>query len=266
MRDVWSCATNATMIPIQDALPHGMPIPRFYCPIALVPGREATLPEAVGRHAQSALRLRVGDSLILFNGEGGECMAILDRGGRDARARVLECRAVDRESPLRITLAQGISSGERMDYTLQKAVELGVKAVQPIVTRRTVVRLDAERGQRRQAHWQGVVASACEQSGRCRLPLVGAILSYPEWLATARNTDAAKYMLDPEGAERLRNLPAPDRPVLLLAGPEGGLEPAERDAALVAGFVGIRLGPRVLRTETAAVAALAAMQALWGDG
>lgn len=243
-----------------------MPIPRFYCPIPLVPGREATLPEAVGRHAHYALRLRVGDRLILFNGDGGEYMAILDRGGRNTRARVLECRAVDRESPLRITLAQGISSGERMDFTLQKAVELGVAAVQPIVTRRTVVRLNAERGQRRQAHWQGVVASACEQSGRCRLPLVGAILAYPEWLATVRNTDAAKYLLDPEGGGRLRNLPAPERPVLLLAGPEGGLEPTERDAALAAGFVGIRLGPRILRTETAAVAAIAAMQALWGDG
>lgn len=243
-----------------------MPIPRFYCPIPLSPGREATLPEAVSRHAQFALRLRVGDSLILFNGEGEECMAILDRGGREARARVLACRVAERESPLGITLAQGISSGERMDYTLQKAVELGVEAVQPLVTRRTVVRLDAERRQRRRAHWQGVVASACEQSGRCRLPVLGDILAYPEWLATARNTGAAKFMLDPDGGERLRNLPVPDRPVLLLAGPEGGFEPAERDAALAAGFLALRLGPRILRTETAAVAAMAAMQALWGDG
>lgn len=241
-----------------------MPIPRFYCPIPLIPGGEASLPEAVVRH-QSVLRLRVGDRLILFNGEGGEYMAILDRGGRNARVRVLEYRAVERESPLRITLAQAISSGERMDFTLQKAVELGVFALQPIVSQRTVVRLDAERSQRRQAHWQGVVASACEQSGRCRLPEVGAILTYPEWLAKARNMNAAKYLLDPEGSERLRNLPTPQSPVLLLAGPEGGFEPAERDAALAAGFIGIRLGPRILRTETAAVAAIAAMQALWGD-
>jgi len=242
-----------------------MSTPRFYCPIPLVPGREATLPEAVGRHAQSALRLRAGDSLVLFNGEGEECTAILDRGGREARARIVECRAADRESPLAVILAQGISSGERMDYTLQKAVELGVKAVQPIVTRRTVVRLDPERRERRRAHWLGVVMSACEQCGRTRLPDVGEISAYPEWVGSTREMDATKFMLDPEGGQRLRDLPAPQRPVLLLAGPEGGFDPAERDAALAAGFVPLRLGPRILRTETAAVAALAAMQALWGD-
>jgi 16S rRNA (uracil1498-N3)-methyltransferase len=242
-----------------------MSIPRFYCPIPLLPGREASLPEAVGRHAQSALRLRVGDSLILFNGEGGECLAVLERGGREARARVLECRAVARESPLAVTLAQGISSGERMDYTLQKAVELGVTAVQPIVTRRTVVRLDDERRQRRRAHWLGVVMSACEQCGRCRLPAVGEILEYPDWIVSSREMDGVKFLLDPEGGLRLRDLPAPGRPVLLLAGPEGGFEPVERETALAAGFIPLRLGPRILRTETAAVAALAAMQALWGD-
>lgn len=243
-----------------------MSIPRFYCPTRLIPGGEAILPEAVSRHAQSALRLRVGDSLILFNGEGEECIAILDRGGREARARILECRAVDRESPLDIILAQGISSGERMDYTLQKAVELGVKAVQPVVTRRTVVRLDADRRQRRRAHWLGVVMSACEQCRRCRLPQVGEILEYPEWIGASRDREAMKFILDPEGGQRVRDLPTPDRPVLLLAGPEGGFEPAEREAALAAGFVPLCLGPRILRTETAAVAALAAMQALWGDG
>jgi 16S rRNA (uracil1498-N3)-methyltransferase len=242
-----------------------MSLPRFYCPIPLVPGEEATLPDAVGRHAQSALRLRVGERLILFNGDGRECAAILHRGGRDACARVLECRAADRESPLEVILAQGISSGERMDYTLQKAVELGVKAVQPIVTRRTVVRLDAERRQRRHAHWQGVVMSACEQCGRNRLPALHEIVEYPEWIGSARDAGALKLILDPAGGQRLRDLPAPDRPVLLLAGPEGGFEPVERDAALAAGFLPLRLGPRILRTETAAVAALAAMQALWGD-
>lgn len=243
-----------------------MSIPRFYCPIPLAPGREATLPEPVSRHAQSALRLRVGDGLILFNGEGEECMAILDRGGREARARILECRAVDRESPLEVVLAQGVSSGERMDYTLQKTVELGVQAVLPLITRRTVVRLDPDRRTRRRAHWQGVVMSACEQCGRGRLPEVGEILEYPEWIGQARDMAVTKFMLDPEAGWRLRDLPAPDGPVLLLAGPEGGFDPAERDIALAAGFLPLRLGPRILRTETAAVAALAAMQALWGDG
>lgn len=243
-----------------------MSIPRFYCPIPLIPGREATLPEAVSRHAQSALRMRVGDSFILFDGKGEECLAILHRGGREARARILECRAVDRESPLEVILAQGVSSGERMDYTLQKAVELGVTAVQPIITRRTVVRLDADRRQRRRAHWQGVVMSACEQCGRSRLPEVGEILDYAAWIGSSRNLEVIKLMLDPEGGQRLRDLTAPDRAVLLLAGPEGGFDPAERDAALAAGFIPLSLGPRILRTETAAVAALAAMQSLWGDG
>lgn len=243
-----------------------MSIPRFYCPTRLIPGGEAILPEAVSRHALSALRLRVGDGLILFNGEGAECTAVLTHGGRESRARIIECRPADRESPLEVILAQGISSGERMDYTLQKAVELGVGAVQPIVTRRTVVRLDAERRRRRHAHWQGVVMSACEQCGRCRLPEVGEILEYPDWIAASRGMDALKFILDPKGDRRLRDLPPPVRPVLLLAGPEGGFEPAEREAALAAGFLPLRLGPRILRTETAAVAALAAMQALWGDG
>ncbi len=245
---------------------HGMSLPRFYCPIPLIPGREATLPEAVSRHAQAALRLRPGDRLLLFNGDGLECTATLASGGRLARARVLECQAVDRESPLEVTLAQGISSGERMDYTLQKAVELGVKRVQPLITRRTVVRLDAERRQRRRAHWQGVVAAACEQCGRTRVPHVSEILAYPDWIDAARDQGGVKLILDPEAGQRLRDLKAPERAVLLLAGPEGGFDPAERAAALAAGFLPVRLGPRTLRTETAAVAALAAMQAIWGDG
>jgi 16S rRNA (uracil1498-N3)-methyltransferase len=220
----------------------------------------------VGRHAQCALRLRPGDGLVLFNGEGVECTAILERGGRETRARILECRAVDRESPLEVTLAQGISSGERMDYTLQKAVELGVKAVQPIVTRRTVVRLGPDKRQRRLSHWQGVVASACEQCGRTRLPSLGAIMDFPDWLASAASPVGLRLLLDPRGGVRLQELTPPSGPVQLLAGPEGGLDPAERDAALAAGFTPLNLGPRILRTETAAVAALAAMQALWGDG
>lgn len=244
---------------------YGMSLPRFYCPISLIPGCVATLPEAVGRHAQAVLRLRPGDRLVLFNGEGLECTATLEAGGRLVRARVLECLAVDRESPLEVMLAQGISSGERMDYTLQKAVELGVKMVQPLLTQRSIVRLNAERRQRRRAHWQGVVAAACEQCGRNRLPLVGEILAYPDWLATVRDLNGVKILLDPTAGQRLRDLRAPNRSILLLAGPEGGFDPAERAAALAAGFIPVRLGPRTLRTETAAVAALAAMQALWGD-
>ncbi len=241
-----------------------MPIPRFFTTLPLNPGQTVRLPEAVARHALSALRLRPGERMILFNGNGAECEAVLESGGRSASARVLACSEVLRESPLRITLVQGISSGERMDYTLQKAVELGVAAIQPVVTRRTVVRLTDDKRLRRLAHWRGVVMSACEQCGRTRLPEVREILDFPDWLGLPGT--GLRLCLDPSGPRRLRDLPPPAGPVELLAGPEGGLDPAERDATLAAGFTRVRLGPRILRTETAAVAALAAMQALWGDG
>lgn len=243
-----------------------MPIARFYCPIPLAPGQTARLTEAVSRHALGALRLRVGDGLVLFNGDGQECQAELVQAGREAQARVLSCRSVTRESPLVVTLAQGISSGERMDYTLQKAVELGVARIQPLMMRRTVVRLDADKRARRRAHWQGVVMSACEQCGRTRLPAVDDILDYADWLATAQPGHGLRLLLDPLASTRLRDLSPPEASLILLAGPEGGLDPAERTAALARGFQPISLGPRILRTETAAVAALAAMQALWGDG
>lgn len=243
-----------------------MPIARFYCPIPLAPGQTARLTETVSRHALGALRLRVGDGLVLFNGDGTECEAELVQGGREAQARVLSCRPVSRESPLTVTLAQGISSGERMDYTLQKAVELGVARIQPLTMRRTVVRLDADKRMRRRAHWQGVVMSACEQCGRAHLPAVEDILDFSDWLATPAAGNGLRLLLDPDARTRLRDLPPAESPLILLAGPEGGLDPVERDAALRRGFRPICLGPRILRTETAAVAALAAMQALWGDG
>jgi 16S rRNA (uracil1498-N3)-methyltransferase len=242
-----------------------MPIPRFYCPIALSPGRDIVLPETVARHALNVLRLRVGDAVVLFNGEGGEYPGVLSATGRATRVSLGDYRDVDRESPLDATLVQGISSGERMDYTLQKAVELGVTTVQPVVTRRTVVRLEGEKRLRRLAHWRGVVMSACEQCGRALVPQVGEILELPDWLGDAGGGAGDRYLLDPSGEVRVKSLALPSGPVLLLAGPEGGLDPAERDAALAAGFVALRLGPRILRTETAAVAALAALQAVWGD-
>jgi 16S rRNA (uracil1498-N3)-methyltransferase len=243
-----------------------MPIPRFYCPIALAPGRDVVLPETVARHALNVLRLRAGDAVVLFNGEGGEYSGVVSATGRATRVTLRECLDVDLESPLNVTLVQSISSGERMDYTLQKAVELGVTFVQPVVTRRTVVRLEGEKRLRRLAHWQGVVMSACEQCGRAVVPRVGEILQFPDWLGSAGQSPATRYLLDPHGEARIRALAPPTGAVMLLAGPEGGLEPAERDAALAAGFTPLRLGPRILRTETAAVAALAALQAIWGDG
>lgn len=241
-----------------------MPIPRFYCPPPISPGERIRLPEAVARHALGALRMRRADYMILFDGSGDEVLARLDMEGRHAVAEPIERRAVARESPLEVILAQGISSGERMDYTVQKAVELGVSRIEPLLMRRTPIRLDAERRQRRHRHWQAVAIAACEQCGRNRIPQVDPILEFDAWL-TQRPRTGANYLLDPEGTVRLNTLPAPDGPACLLTGPEGGFDAAERAAALAHGFLPLRLGPRILRTETAAVAALAAMQALWGD-
>ncbi len=242
-------------------------MPRFHCDLPLAPGQLVALPDAVARHAVGVLRLRAGESVTLFNGDGAEYHGILETvGGKGAAARLDSRHEIDRESPLRIHLAQGISSGERMDYTLQKAVELGVASIQPLTMRRTVVRLNEEKAVKRRGHWQGVVNAACEQCGRNILPEVAAIREFVAWQReVAATSEPLKLLLDPEGDLCLRELAPPDTPLLLLAGPEGGFDPSERKLAAAAGFRGLRLGPRVLRTETAALAALAAMQAVWGD-
>ena len=212
-------------------------------------------------------RLRDGDEIVLFAGDGNEAAArivALDRHGADVE--IVAVQAVDRESPLSITLVQGISSGDRMDYTLQKAVELGVAAIVPVFVERSIVRLSGDRAEKRVAHWREVVVSACEQCGRNRIPEVAPATSFAEAIPRVAARLSLRYVLSVDGGERLRALPAPESAVALLAGPEGGLSPGEERAARSAGFVPLSLGPRVLRTETAAVAALAAMQAIWGDG
>ncbi len=239
-------------------------MPRFHCPLDLIPGHICPLPDDVARHAVGALRLRDGEPVILFNGDGAEYHGVLEVHPRHTAVRVMERREVDRESPLRIVLVQGVSSGERMDLTIQKAVELGVSAIQPVMMRRTVVKLAGEKLERRRAHWQAVAISACEQCGRNLIPEVAPIQDFIPWLRQAP-PEGRRLLLDPEAAVNLRELGRPDAAVTLLAGPEGGFDPDERRLALAAGFVGVRLGPRVLRTETAALAALAALQALWGD-
>jgi 16S rRNA (uracil1498-N3)-methyltransferase len=162
-------------------------------------------------------------------------------------------------------LAQGISSGERMDLTLQKSVELGVAAIQPLLMRRTVVKLSGEKTEKRLRHWRGVVISACEQCGRNRIPPVDEIQDFMAWLRQQQSDGVQRYLLDPDAETGLRDLPRPTGRILLLAGPEGGFDPAERKAAVAAGCQRVRLGPRILRTETAALAAIAALQAVWGD-
>ncbi len=244
------------------------PLTRLYFSGELQPGRKCLLPRSQARHAVRVLRLKAGEEIILFNGDGAEYRAVIERPTEDGLVvQVRESQAADREAPLPVTLAQGVSSGERMDFTLQKAVELGVAAIQPLVTSRSIVRLDAERAAKRLAHWQGVVIAACEQCGRNRVPRVEPLRAIDEWTRALAREPAAgvRVLLSPRASTALRNLERPEAGVLLLAGPEGGLAPEEERDALAAGFSAVRLGPRVLRTETAALAALAALQALWGD-
>ena len=240
-------------------------MPRFYCDLPLTVGRLIELPADTARHAIGALRLRDGDEVTLFNGDGAEYTGALQLQGKLAAVKLRGRAEPARESNLRITLAQGISSGDRMDLTLQKSVELGVSAIQPLMMRRSVVRLSGDKAEKRLRHWRGIVVAACEQCGRNTLPPVAEIADFNTWIRRALSPAARGYLLDPEAPASLRDLPAPEGPIVLLAGPEGGFDPAERQAALAAGCVPLRLGPRILRTETAALAALAAMQSVWGD-
>jgi 16S rRNA (uracil1498-N3)-methyltransferase len=229
---------------------------------------ELALPAAQSHHAGEVLRRKAGDRVTLFNGDGAEYGAVITRIERGRVYARVECaQAVSREAPLAVALVQGISRGERMDYTVQKAVELGVVRIDPVLTRRGVVRLDPPRARQKASHWQAVAVGACAQCGRNRVPEVAAVSTLAEWFARRPAAPGAgpRVLLDAEGEHCLRELPRSEGAVTLLAGPEGGLTPEERAAALRAGFVGVRLGPRILRTETAALAALAAMQALWGD-
>lgn len=242
-----------------------MSSPRFYIPVALAAQTSLALPEAAAHHAARVLRLRGGDAVTLFDGSGGEYAArITAIGKHDVTVAIGRHDPVERESPLAVTLVQALSSGERMDLTVQKAVELGVRRIVPVESERGVVRLKGERAARRVAHWQQVAVSACEQCGRNRIPGVEAILPLAAWLA-AESRAVPRWLLLPGADTALRDLPRPPGPVELLVGPEGGLTDAEADAARRAGYRPVRLGPRVLRTETAAPALLAAMQALWGD-
>lgn len=241
-----------------------MRIPRIFVPVNLSSGRTLALPEQAANHVARVLRLRPGAELILFDGQGGEYRAVLsDVTKRDVLIEVGDHFAHDAESPLSITLGQGVSKGERMDYTIQKAVELGITRVDPLMTERTVVNLNDERRERRLQHWQGVAVGACEQCGRNVLPEVAPTEDLAHWLA--RPHVGLKLVLYHRGARRLGEFSRPEQAVTLLIGPEGGLSEREIAMAQDAGFQPLCLGPRILRTETAAVMALAAMQVLWGD-
>jgi len=238
---------------------------RCFVDAALSPGATVALPEAAAAHLVRVLRLGIGAPVVLFNGDGHDHAAeLVAVGKRGAEALVGRATPVDRESPLRITLAQGIARGEKMDWILQKATELGVAAIAPVLTDRTEVKLDGDRADKRLQHWRGVLASACEQCGRARLPVLAPPVPLAAWAAA--ESASLKLMLDPEGDCALASLALPPETTVALAiGPEGGLSERDRSALRAAGFRGLRLGPRILRTETAGLAAIAALQALHGD-
>ena len=239
--------------------------PRLFLPPPLASDQCVVLSDQAFGHAVRVLRLRAGAPVTVFDGSGGQFDAVLEQvGRRQARVRIGRYRDCGAESPLTIRLLQGICRGERMDYALQKAVELGVTEVQPLLCERTPPPRSAERLAGRQSHWRRVIESACEQCGRNTLPAIRPILALDAALAGAGGGDT-RLVLDPGAGTGLAGLAAPAGRVSLLIGPEGGLGDAELGQARKAEWVPLRLGPRTLRTETAGLAALAAAQTLWGD-
>jgi 16S rRNA (uracil1498-N3)-methyltransferase len=256
---------------MQTTSPDSAPLsaaPRFYLSPAqktIASGLTLALPPAAAQHAVRVLRLSVGDALVLFDGEGGEYAATLaEIGKRDVFVQVVEHRPIEREAVLPIRLVQCLQGGDKMDFTIQKAVELGVVEIVPVISQRSVVRLDAERAAKRVAHWRQVVVAASEQCGRNRLAHVHDAVAFDRWIATPPTDSALRIVLSPLAAASFAAVAKPVA-VELLVGPEGGLSPREAEAAAHANFCKIRLGPRVLRTETAGLAALSAMHAQWGD-
>ena len=242
---------------------------RFYTNNTLTLGATVQLSESAAAHATRALRLNVGDSAVVFNGDGFdyECTLISIKKNT-VFVTITAAQQVTNESPLRITLLQAISSGDRMDYTIQKAVELGVTGIQPITSQRSVVKLSAERAEKRTEHWQNVAISACEQSGRAIVPTVNAPVSFSHLFAQLTKIaepDACKITLAPDATQHLSNITRPGGNIYLLIGAEGGFTDEEILLSITHGFQAIQLGARVLRTETAALAAMSAMQTLWGD-
>jgi 16S rRNA (uracil1498-N3)-methyltransferase len=243
-----------------------MRLTRVHVDTPLSAGLELALPENAAAHLSRVLRLTVGDDCVLFNGDGIDYDArITAVGKRELRVTVASCHEVDNESPLAITLLQGVARGEKMDLILQKATELGVNAIAPLWSQRSEVKLDEARAEKRLAHWRGVVTSACEQCGRARVPDVAAPVSLSVALG-ALPEGGLRLILDPEGELALGTLTVGDEARIVLAvGPEGGWSPADREQLRAAGFQGLKLGPRILRTETAGLAAIAALQSRLGD-
>ncbi|MGN6851561.1 16S rRNA (uracil(1498)-N(3))-methyltransferase [Neisseria sp. P0018.S004] len=239
-------------------------MPRFYVDFALSPDSVVELPDNVVRHL-NVLRVKNTEEIVLFNGNGKAYPAlpeVLEK--RRASVRILREEATDNESPLNITLVQAVSAAERMDFTLQKSVELGVAEIRPVISERCVVRLSGERAEKRVARWQEIVVSACEQSGRNIVPKVLPLTTYAQSLQQLPQ-ETTKLLMSLNRAQKLGDVQPQSGKVVFMVGPEGGWTEKEEQQAFDAGFQSVTLGKRVLRTETASLAAIAAMQTLWGD-
>ena len=240
-----------------------MAIPRIHCDLRLGPGAQFSLDPDAAQHVAKSLRLKAGDSIVVFDGRGGEYDASIQRIDRDrVDVKVGAFRDAEREPRLALGLVQGLPEADKMDWIIQKATELGVGWIQPVTCERSVVRLSGERAARREAHWRRVAIAAAEQCGRTRIPDVRPNLGFMSWLAVP--AEMPRWMLDPT-APPLAAQGAPPSPLELVVGPEGGFADRERELLAARGAIGVSLGPRVLRTETAPLAALAAIHALWGD-
>jgi 16S rRNA (uracil1498-N3)-methyltransferase len=240
-----------------------MRVPRIYQDTALASEQEITLDDTASQYLLKVLRLREGAEVIIFDGRGGNYQGVLSQiSGKRAKVKLQQESVTNTESPLQLHVGLGISKGERMDYAIQKLVETGVHSITPLLTEYTVVKLDARRTQTRRQHWQGVITSACEQCGRSYLPHLHELSDIAPWLETV--SADCKLVFDASGTSRLQTLQPPQN-VCALIGPEGGLSEEEVRHAATQGFHIVRLGPRILRTETAAVAISAALQTLWGD-
>jgi 16S rRNA (uracil1498-N3)-methyltransferase len=240
-----------------------MRVSRVYVDLALQVGSSVALPEAAAHYVRSVLRLKTEQTIILFDGSGDDFSCVLQEVSRkQVRVSIQSGTARDAESPLQIHLGLGISRGDRMDWSVQKAVELGVTQISPLFTERCVSRMDEDKKQQRSQHWQQIIHHAAEQSGRSRLPSLNKPQTLHDWLTQAHGM---RVLLDPLAEQSWRDLPHPDAMLTVLIGPEGGLAEQERASALAQGFIAVRMGPRILRTETAVIAALSAVQSIWGD-
>ncbi len=240
-----------------------MRVSRLYTVQALALGKQIELDEENGHYVRTVLRLKKEAELILFNGSGGEYLCtITDVTRKTVLVNIKEWLDRSVESPLKITLGLGISRGDRMDLSVQKAVELGVNSMTPLLTERCVVQFKGDKKPQRLLHWQKIVQHAAEQSGRTTLPALIEIETLEAWVT---KQEGLKVFLDPYAELTLAEIKPIDMKVTLLTGPEGGFSNQERDMATAAGFIPVRMGSRILRTETASLAALAAVQILWGD-